>query len=253
MRISRLHSWDLSPAGARAVQDALRTRVAVRRGIDRIATVAGADVSFSGDRAFAAVVVYRLLPPIRFVGSLSAFPDRAGMEEIERACADARIDFPYVPGLLSFREGPALLRAFGLLRSSPDAAIFDGQGIAHPRGFGLASHMGLLLSIPSVGCAKSRLFGSAGWPAPERGSVADIEHPATGGRIGAVVRTRDRVRPVFVSPGHLMDIRSAVALVLVCSDGFRLPRPVREADRLSREMARAARDGGIASRMGRPT
>lgn len=143
------------------------------------------------------------------------------------------LTFPYVPGLLSFREAPAALAALTELETPADALLADGHGLAHPRRFGLACHLGVLTGIPAVGCAKSVLVGVHGEVAPSRGSQAPLEH--CGERIGTVLRTRDRVRPVFVSIGHRMDLESAVGLVLACALGFRLPEPVRRADRLVSE------------------
>jgi deoxyribonuclease V len=175
--------------------------------------VAGADVSYErdGHRLFAAVVVHRLR-------SLEVV-------DVGRAIVPAR--FPYVPGYLSFREGPAVLQAFRRLKIVPDAAIFDGHGLSHPRGFGLASHLGLWLDIPSVGCAKSRLVGDEETPGPNRGDRTPLIF--RGKRVGAVLRTRRGVKPVYVSQGHRMGLRSAVSLVLRSTGRFRLPEPTRAA------------------------
>jgi deoxyribonuclease V len=154
-----------------------------------------------------------------------SFPN---LECLEIAFARAPIRFPYVPGLLSFREAPALVRVFTRLRMLPDLLICDGQGIAHPRGIGLASHLGLLLDLPTIGCAKSRLIGTHRLPAVRRGSIAPLSH--AGRRIGSVVRSRQGVRPLFVSPGHRIGITAATRYVLECCRGYRLPEPVRQAD-----------------------
>jgi deoxyribonuclease V len=138
--------------------------------------------------------------------------------------------FPYVPGLLSFREAPALVAVLRKLRCEPDVFMFDGQGLAHPRHFGLACHMGILIDRPSLGCAKSLLVGTCETPQPARGSTAPLEH--RGERIGMAVRTRDNVRPVYVSIGHRLSLSAAVKVVLASSIGFRLPEPVRLADQL---------------------
>ena len=138
--------------------------------------------------------------------------------------------FPYVPGLLSFREAPAVLAALSELETPVDALLCDGHGLAHPRRFGLACHLGVLTGIPAVGCAKSVLVGEPGESDPARGSKAPLVH--RGERVGTVLRTRERVRPVFVSIGHRVDLPAAEALVLECGIGFRLPEPVRRADRL---------------------
>lgn len=200
-------------AEARRIQERLRGRVRASGGPVRPRLIAGADLAYraDGSRAWAAVVVVSM-------------PDGA---VVETATASGRPGFPYVPGLLSFREGPLLLEAFARLRRRPDLALFDGQGLAHPRGFGLACHMGVLLDVPSVGCAKSRLVGEHDEPGPERGDWAPLRFQ--GRIVGAVVRTRAGVRPVYVSPGHRVGLARARACVLACSR-FRVPEPIRLAE-----------------------
>jgi deoxyribonuclease V len=150
---------------------------------------------------------------------------------IEEHVARRPVTFPYVPGLLSFREAPAVLAALRKLRAMPDAVMLDGQGRAHPRRFGLACHVGLICDLPAIGCAKSRLTGRHEEPGRERGARASLEDDE--GRIlGTVLRTQDGVRPVFVSVGHKMDLLSAEQTVLVCATRYRLPEPTRLADRL---------------------
>jgi deoxyribonuclease V len=206
-----LHPWNVSPAEAIAIQERLRVRLRIRPLDRRPRLVAGADVAYSRatPRIFAAVAVLAL----------------PSLETVEVAKADAVARFPYLPGLFSFRELPVLLRACRRLRTDPDVLLFDGQGLAHPRGFGLACHGGLLLGRPSVGCAKSRLLGEHGPVGPRRGSLAELRLGGTG--TGAALRTRDGVRPVYVSPGHLCDPRSAVDLVLATTPRFRSPEPIR--------------------------
>jgi deoxyribonuclease V len=147
------------------------------------------------------------------------------LEKVETAEATAPVRFPYVPGLFSLRELPPLLQAFRRLRTEPDVLLLDGQGLAHPRRFGLACHGGVLLGRPSVGCAKSRLLGEHGPVGHERGSLAELR--LQGGVVGAALRTREDVRPVYVSPGHLCDLRSAIDLVLATTPRFRVPEPIR--------------------------
>jgi deoxyribonuclease V len=150
-----------------------------------------------------------------------------GLELVEEQTARAPAQFPYVPGLLSFREGPAVLAAMEKLRTWPDAVILDGQGIAHPRRLGLAAHLGLWLGIPTVGCAKSRLVGKHGEPGAEGGDWTPLmDGPDL---IGSVVRTKSHVRPLYVSPGHLCDHEGARRLVLDCCTGYRVPEPTRRA------------------------
>ncbi len=226
MKIGRLHGWDISPKEAVALQRRLAGKVRLVPLRRRPATVAGADIAIdkrSGE-GIAAVIVY-------------TYP---GLEEIERRSARGGLAYPYIPGLLSFREAPLLLKAFSRLERAPDVVLFDGQGIAHPRGLGLASHMGLWLGLPTIGCAKSRLVGEHREPDQRRGSFTRLEYVAGGRRrcVGACLRTRDRVKPIYVSPGHLIDLESAIEIVMGCLDGTRIPKPTREADRLVGEISR---------------
>lgn len=210
-----LHSWDVSPAEARGLQDELVSRCRFCPLPDEIRTVAGADMAFDKARglAFASAVVL-------------SFP---ALEPLEEAGAVVPLTFPYVPGLLSFREAPGLLAAFDKLKVRPDAVVFDGQGIAHPRRLGLAAHVGLWLEIPSVGCAKSRLCGEHREPGRTKGDTTPLMDDAE--QIGVVLRTRTDVKPVFVSPGHLCDFEGAVRLVLECCTKYRLPETTRLAHR----------------------
>lgn len=217
MRICDLHRWDVTYSEAVAIQRDLCGRLILRSKEDRAAPglIAGADVSYGrgSDLFFAAVV-------------LLTYP---GLETVEERYAVEKAPFPYIPGLLSFREGPALLKAFAGLERNPDLVIFDGQGIAHPRGFGLASHLGLFLDVPAIGCGKRRLVGCHGEVGNGRGDhVPLIFHERT---VGAVLRTRPGVKPVFVSPGHRIGLEGSVEVVLNCCRGCRLPEPVRKAHR----------------------
>lgn len=207
------HSWDLSYKEAINVQRWLCGQVSQAPLAKVPKTVAGADVSYAnhGKKVYGAVLVF-------------SFPDLVLLEE---ACIVDKVAFPYVPGLLSFREGPALTKAFRQIERKPDVIIFDGQGIAHPRGVGLASHMGLLLNRPSIGCAKTRLMGTHP-PVPEsKGSTVLLTHQ--GRVIGSVVRTRTRVNPLFVSVGHRITLEESVGLVLDCCIRYKLPEPIRQA------------------------
>ena len=186
----------------------------------RVKSVCGVDVGISGEFATAAAVVL-------------SFPD---LEVMEQRSSRSRVRFPYIPGLLSFREIPALLSALKAVRSDPDLIIADGQGIAHPLRFGLASHLGVLLDRPVIGCAKSRLVGEYGEPGLEKGDweyLRDREEI-----IGVVLRTRREVKPVFVSVGHRITLHSAVYYVLQCCRGFRITEPVRAAHRLAAHAVR---------------
>ena len=224
MRIQPLHAWTTVPAEAREIQRTLRDRIRQCRLPKTPEWVAGADVSYEKrtGMAYAAVVVLRL----------------TDLEIVEAATAQGPTPFPYVPGLLTFREAPMLLQAFSRLRTRPDVVIFDGQGIAHPLNMGLAAHMGLWLQIPSIGCAKKRLVGKFDMPGPERGQSSDLWYHSR--VIGAVVRTKNRVKPVFVSPGHLITLEESVALVLRTCTTYRLPEPTRQAHLLVNRLRKSA-------------
>jgi deoxyribonuclease V len=203
-----------SPSEAIQIQKQLSDQV-IRKGTLRPRVVAGADVSYKGDVARAVFVVLR------------------GTELLEKVVVDERVPFPYIPGLLSFREIPPLLSAWKRLRTRPDAIIVDGQGIAHPRRLGIASHLGLVLDVPTIGCAKSRLCGEHEEPAPERGSWTPLIHKDE--RIGAALRTRDGCNVVYVSTGHRVGLKSAISVVLAWAPRYRLPEPQRLADQLTRQ------------------
>ncbi len=223
-----LHAWDLTPTQAIALQRTL-ARSVVRSdrfgpgGRRAIRRVAGVDAAFAdGGRT------------IRAAALLLDYP---GLDPVERALVERPVAFPYVPGLLSFREVPALLEALGRLRARPDLILCDGHGHAHPRRFGLACHLGLWLDVPAIGVAKSRLTGCHEEPGPAKGDVAWLmagSGARAGERIGAVLRTRERVKPVYVSAGHRVSLRTAVALTLACTGRYRLPEPTRLADKLSK-------------------
>lgn len=209
------HCWHLPPAEARKIQDRMRARVVIRPLYRPPRIVAGIDVSVTGDRARAAVV-------------LLSYPD---LLPFQSATAEMTVSFPYVPGLLAFREGPVVLAALARLGDRPDVIIFDAQGLAHPRRMGLATHLGVLLDMPTVGCTKSRLIGVHKEPDEPRGSwtlLRDADEV-----IGAVLRTRDGVRPVFVSVGNQVDLGTAVSLTLSCTTRYRLPEPTRWAHRVA--------------------
>ncbi len=210
---------------AAELQRELARRVVLRNELpDPLRTVAGVDVSYEkhGDLFFAGVVVL-------------SFPD---LEVVEEASASARVHFPYIPGLLSFRELPVVLEAFRRLETVPGAILVDGQGIAHPRGLGVASHLGLWLDRPTVGCAKNRLCGEHAEPGTARGDAAPLMMDDM--QVGTVLRTRDRVRPLYVSPGHKVDHATAVDLVLACGKKTRMPEPTRLAHILTNRLRREA-------------
>jgi deoxyribonuclease V len=215
--------WNLTPREAMRLQENLRERVELEDRFGDIRYVAGADLAFDPETevAFAGVIVYR-------------FP---GLEEVERRMARRKLRFPYVPGLLSFRECPILLAAFARLQTEPDLILIDGHGRAHPRRFGIACHIGILFDKPTIGCAKSRLVGEHQEPGEWAGSTAPLM--LEGERLGVVLRTRDGVRPIYVTTGHRVSLVSAVGLVKQCVDGFRIPKPTREADHYVRDLRRA--------------
>jgi len=246
------HPWDVPTSEARAIQAKLRE---LWEGTDRlgeIRTVAGLDASFllvesqalrkktnrwnqqrDANRAIGCVVLFR-------------FPQ---MEEIARAFAIVPLQFPYVPGLLSFREIPALLAALKKLNRLPDLLFCDGQGYAHPRRLGLASHLGILLDRPSIGCAKSILIGTHGPVKQKAGSWTALLDEKTGNEtIGAALRTRDGVNLVYVSQGHRVRLETAVRLTLRVTDGFRIPRPTREADHFASEIKRKLLQGELSEK-----
>lgn len=211
MHIRQLHRWDLSPTEAMAVQHELAARVVRRDEIGEVRRIAGVDVAAGrvGERGRASVVIleYPSLTPLDIVSTV------------------ADLNFPYVPGLLSFRELPAVLAAFERIEPAPDLVVVDGQGIAHPRRFGIASHLGVVLDLPTIGCAKSILRGHHGTLGEEFGAVAPLVD--RGEVIGAAVRTRPGVKPVYVSLGHRIDLDTAIAWTLRCCRGYRLPEPTR--------------------------
>lgn len=173
---------------------------------------------------------------IMAVASLYKYPEMVHLQDFS---FQGKTRFPYIPGFLSFREGPAIVNALEGLKTPPDVILIDGQGIAHPRGIGIASHIGVILNLPTIGCAKSRLIGEFQQPGREKGQWAYLYLKGEPLRpIGAVLRTRTNVRPLFVSPGHLIDIKSSVAIIMQCTNTYRIPEPLRRADMLSRMMKR---------------
>jgi deoxyribonuclease V len=227
MKARKLNDWDVTVAEAKAIQLRLREELVLRPPPGFTPQlVAGADLSIArySHRGYAGIVVI----------------DAATRETVAEASAAAEVDFPYIPGYLSFRELPALAAAWKRLRIRPDAVIFDGQGIAHPRRFGIACHGGLLFDIPSVGCGKSILVGSHGPLGQSKGSTAELVHK--GEVVGMAVRTRTGVRPVYVSPGHLMDLPTAVVLVLSMVTRYREPETTRRSHRLVNAVRLADRE-----------
>ena len=211
MQYQNLHSWDVTPEEAKHLQNELRTQVSKTDRFGAIKTVAGVDIGLKNNIALAAAVVL-------------SFPD---LQVVDGVVVESRVNFPYIPGYLSFREIPPLLVAFARLQTEPDLVIVDGQGIAHPRRFGLASHLGLILDKPTIGCAKSRLCGQYAEPDKEKDSYTPLlDKDET---IGIALRTRTNVSVVYVSIGHLISLDSARMLTLACCKGYRLPETTRYA------------------------
>ena len=249
---ARRHQWNVAPSRAREIQERLRELWIGEDRLPRIRLVAGLDASFvlvgsqvlkkrpscwgvlrDANRAIGCVVTYR-------------YPE---MEEVERAYAVLPLEFPYIPGLLSFREIPVLLAALAKLKQMPDLFYCDGQGYAHPRRLGIASHFGVLLDRPTIGCAKSLLIGTHGPLGEKAGSqVALVDEKAGGERIGTVLRTRDGVRPIYASRGHRVSLESAVRFTFQVCDGYRIPRPTRDADHFAGETKRKLLSGQLSEK-----
>ena len=224
-RYEQLHEWNLTPREAIELQKELRARVKIAPLARPIETIAGADISFNkfSPVVYAGIVVLRL----------------PSLEIIEEVGVVSESRFPYVPGLLSFRETPSVLEAWSKLKTEPDAVMFDGQGIAHPRRVGIASHVGLLINRPTLGCAKSVLVGKYEEPPPTRAEwTALVDKDET---IGAALRTKTKVQPIYVSPGHLIDLAGAIDLTLLCDGGYRQPEPTRRVHLLVNKLRRGER------------
>jgi len=215
--------WPRDMRTAREIQNVLSKRVKILPLRKAPVHVAGVDAAFAGNEVIA-------------VSSLYTFPS---LECVKDAVWREEIRFPYVPGLLTFREGHAMINALERLRVPADVILVDGQGIAHPRGIGIASHIGVILRKPTIGCAKSRLVGEFREPRTKKGSWSFLYYK--GKEVGAVLRSRDHVKPLFISPGHLIDIPSSLGIVMECLSHYRIPEPLRRADSLSRELSRHRR------------
>ena len=219
-----LHAWNVSLEEAIQIQEAFKDQIILKKTFSEVRTIGGGDVAYSKNQnlLFGAIVVL-------------SFPD---MEILNTATAEGKVSFPYIPGLFSFREGPILIKTFQKLKLKPEIMIYDGQGIAHPRGMGLASHMGLWLDRPSIGCAKTPLLPGFISPGPLKGSCEWIQKE--GKKAGAVLRTKHGVKPLFVSPGHQIDFSTSNKLILESCKGFRFPEPLRKAHQLAERVAHKA-------------
>jgi deoxyribonuclease V len=214
--------WPVNIKEAKQIQLKLKQKVQIVPLKKEPVFIAGVDAAFSGDNIIAVACLYK-------------YPELIPVEDTH---AVAKITFPYIPGFLSFREGPAIIKAIGKLTIKPGLILCDGQGIAHPEGMGIASHIGTLLDIPTIGCAKSRLVGDYNEPGKIKGQYTMLKYQ--GRTVGAALRTRDNVKPVFISPGHLTDLKGAINIILNCTNKFRISEPLRRADSLSKELKNPA-------------
>jgi len=229
-----LHAWDVSPKDAIQIQHRLRPQLRLDRGPEDIKILAAIDVSYprGSNQLYAAIVVFDCSQPIRNQKGKASF----AFPILESVSASLQVDFPYIPGLLSFREIPVILKAWEKINIKPDCLLCDGQGLAHPRRMGLASHLGLLLELPSIGCGKSRLVGEDRMPGRERGDRVALMDK--GEVIGMILRTRKNVAPLYISQGHRMTLEIATETILSCLDRSRLPEPIRIAHRRVNEARR---------------
>lgn len=225
MKKYHTHKWEVTPKEALRIQADLRTLVFLHNGFKKVTHIAGCDVSFNERKnlAFASCVVL-------------SFPE---LKIVEETRAIRKVNFTYVPGLLSFREGEVILDALDKLTCEPDIILFDGQGIAHPRGVGLATHVGILLEKSTIGCAKSKLVGKCDEPEEKKGSFTPIYLESK--KVGVALRTKEKSQHIFVSPGHLIDLDTSISIVLHCLKGHRIPEPLRLADIKSRELKSSRR------------
>jgi deoxyribonuclease V len=212
MNARPLHAWQVSAPEAIAIQKRLRAQVITENTLRALHYIAGADIATVKDspKVYAGVVVL-------------SYP---GLEVVEERGLEDEVTFPYIPGLLAFREGPLLTKVFEQLATEPDVLVFDGQGLAHPRGMGIATHLGLMFDKPSIGCAKSLLYGRYQEPDREKGAWTDLRNPQ-GQIIGAVLRSKSQTTPIFVSIGHRLDLPAAIHILMTCTRGVRIPEPTR--------------------------
>ena len=222
---NNLHEWNLDENEAKALQRKLAKLIIIQDRLGEVHSIAGVDMAINEENGLARAAVVRL-----------SFPE---LELLEQHVFEEPIRMPYIPGLLSFREIPCILGAFALLEQLPELVMVDGQGIAHPRRLGIAAHLGLWLDLPTIGCAKSILTGTYDKDAlgEEAGSWVPLVDRKNGEIIGAAVRTRSHVNPMFISPGNLISLPTTIHYVLACSKGYRLPEPTRLADKLSKDNA----------------
>lgn len=212
--------WPTNISDAKAIQISLRDKVKIIPLKKPPQYIASVDASFTDDEIIAVTCIYKY-PELVYIGHETAIKEAT---------------FPYVPGYLTFREGPAIIEAINSLSIKPDLILVDGQGIAHPKGIGIASHIGVLLDMPTIGCAKSRLIGEYKESGFKKGDWSSLKY--NGIAVGAVLRTKDDVRPVFVSPGHRIDLKASIEIVLGCTSKYRIPDPLRMTDFISKKIKR---------------
>ncbi|MGB9716762.1 MAG: endonuclease V [Thermodesulfovibrionales bacterium] len=213
--------WPKDIESAKIIQKILRKKIRIFPLKKEPEYVAGVDAAFFRNIAIGVACLYR-------------YPD---LTFIEETTSITKVLFPYIPSFLSFREGEAIINAISKLKKKPDMILFDGQGIAHPEGMGIATHIGILLGIPTIGCAKSRLIGDYQEPGYQKGSWSFLKYK--GKIVGAVLRTRESVKPLFVSPGHMTDLKNSIEITLNCSKNYRIPEPLRRADLISKKGKRS--------------
>lgn len=212
--------WTRDLKRARRLQEILQKKVTITPLTEKPKYIAGVDAAFQNNKIICAACLYM-------------YPE---MLLIEETYVITKTLFPYIPGFLSFREGPAIIKALKGLSKKPDIILIDGQGIAHPKRLGIASHIGVLLNIPTIGCAKSRLIGTYKKPKPKKGNYSSLLYEEE--IVGAVVRTKDNVKPLFVSPGYRIEVQDSMEIVLACSQKYRIPEPLRRADFISKKIKR---------------
>jgi deoxyribonuclease V len=214
MIIKNLHKWQVDFREARKIQIDLAGKIILKNEFDQLNIIAGCDVAYtsSDNRAYAAICLYE-------------YPSITKKEEV---LSISEVSYPYITGLFTFREGPPLLRAFEKLKKRPDVIIFNGQGIAHPRKMGLATHLGILLDIPSIGCTQRSMLGPEIEPGNHHGDRCEVRNPSNE-KIGSWLRTRENVRPIFVSQGHKINLSTGIDIILNCTKNYKMPEPLRAA------------------------
>ncbi len=220
MRIRKLHSWDVSVEEAKKIQEELKTQIIIDEiTMDRIRRIAAVDIAYLDDKAKVAVCIFDFL----------------NLNLLEKITLTKNVKFPYIPGLLSFREGPLILEAFKRTKLRPDLVLFDGQGIMHPERMGIATHLGIILNTPTIGCAKNHLYGEFRPTKEKRGDYSLVYDKKTKEILGAVLRTKDNVKPIFVSPGFKIDLATSIEIILKTTKSYRIPEPLRFVHHLTRD------------------